>query len=100
MKRIAQTLLALFITTNVIAQTNFNTVNAVIGDASYVQTFEQAPNENTNEILRLQTHLSYVEELLSQKDVSHLSDEQKTNRSYILQTLHQYWTNGVFTKKL
>ena len=98
MKRITQTLLALVIMTNVMAQANFNTVNAIIGDASYVQKFELSPDANTNEVLRLQTHLSYVETLLSQRDLSHLSGQQKSNRKQILEVLHQYWNNGVFPK--
>jgi hypothetical protein len=98
MKRIAPTLLSLLIMTVAVAQNHLNTVNAIIGDISYVQQFGQVPNENSNENLRLQTHLSYVEEVLKQKDLSQLSAQQKANRELILQLLHQYRANGVFPK--
>ena len=98
MKRIVPTLLAVLMMTAVVAQSNFNTVNAIIGDISYVQKFEQLPDENTKEQLRLQTHLTYVEELLQQKDLSQLSARQKNNRAHILRLLHQYRTNGIFPK--
>jgi len=64
------------IKTNEIEQT----VNAVIGDISYTQTFGRQPNKETDENTRLQTHLKYVEEHLRNKDISSLSVEQKENR--------------------
>ena len=54
MKKTAQTLLALLITMCVFSQ-NENTVNAIIGDISFVECFAQLPNKNTDEILRLQS---------------------------------------------
>jgi type I restriction-modification system DNA methylase subunit len=75
-----------------------NTVNAVLGDESFVQAFQQLPDDNTNEVLRLQTHLSYVESLLRSKPTTHLNSQQKEKRELALQLLHRYWNNGVFPR--
>lgn len=96
MKRIAKIICVLFMALPVCAQSFENTVNAVIGDVSYQQRFGRNPNESTNEILRLQTHLSYVEAMLSSKDVSHLSESQQRNRAAVMELLREYWMNGVF----
>lgn len=46
-------------------------VNAVLGDASFIDRFQKPPDEETNETVRLETHLAYVERLLQNKSVSH-----------------------------
>ena len=74
------------------------TVNAVIGDISYIQTFGHKPTKETDEKTRLQTHLKYVEKLLRNKDVSRLTVEQKENRIKMLDLLNEYWTAGIFPK--
>jgi hypothetical protein len=74
------------------------TVNAVIGDISFMETFGQQPTNETDENKRLQTHLKYVEKLLRRKDISSLTKEQKENRLKMLDLLHEYWTAGVFPK--
>lgn len=45
---------------------------------------------------RIQTHLKQVEAKLRQKDVSHLSPEQRRARERNLDRLHTYWKRGVF----
>lgn len=75
-----------------------NAVNAIIGDESYVHQFQTVPDETTSEVLRIQTHLSYVGEILRKKDVYHLNKKQKRQRAIALDLLHEYWTNGVFPK--
>ncbi|HVF97665.1 MAG TPA: hypothetical protein VM871_10100 [Flavisolibacter sp.] len=77
---------------------NENTVNAILGDESFLAHFQQSPTEKTDEVLRLQTHLQYVEYLLRNKDVSHLAKEQGEKRSVVLQLLHNYTQNGIFPK--
>ncbi|GAB2799819.1 hypothetical protein GCM10027275_52300 [Rhabdobacter roseus] len=77
---------------------NNQTVNAVIGDISYLQTFGQQPTNETDENKRLQTHLMYVETLLRNKDVSSLTVEQKENRFKNLDLLNKYWAAGMFPK--
>jgi hypothetical protein len=74
------------------------TVNDLIGDISYIQTFGHKPNNETDENTRLQTHLKYVEQLLRNKDISSLTVEQKENRKKMLDLLNEYWTAGVFPK--
>lgn len=74
------------------------TVNAVIGDISYTQTFGHQPSKETDENTRLQTHLKYVEKLLRNKDIPSLTVEQKENRKKMLDLLNDYWTAGVFPK--
>lgn len=74
------------------------TVNAVIGDISYIHTFGHQPSAATNEKTRLQTHLKYVEELLRNKDISTLTAEQRAHRFKLLDLLREYWNAGVFPK--
>lgn len=77
---------------------NDQAVNAVIGDISYFEAFENQPTLKTNEKLRLQTHLEYVEKILRNRDVSHLTKEQQENRLKMLDLLKDYWTAGAFPK--
>lgn len=73
-------------------------VNPILGDISYESKFGCKPDATTDNNLRIRTHLEYVENLLRNKDVSHLSNELKTKRNYLLDLLHDYWTNGIFPK--
>jgi hypothetical protein len=75
-----------------------NTVNPVIGDASWVLQFGAKPEINSDEFTRVQTHLKYVEELLRSKDVSQLDEQKKSMRFRLLDLLHDYWKNGQFPK--
>ncbi len=77
---------------------NEQTINPLIGDISFINKFGQKPNATTNEDLRIRTHLEYVENLFRQKDVSNLTAEQKENRIYLLDLLHEYWTDGIFPR--
>ncbi len=61
-----------------------NTVNAIIGDESFINIFGYARDEKTDEQLRLQTHLAYVEIMLRQKDVSNISPELQQQRLKML----------------
>ncbi len=69
---------------------NKNTVNAIIGDESFVATFGELPDEHTDEQLRLSTHLKYVERLLRSKPVDHLSAELRRAREGMLDLLNEY----------
>ena len=73
-------------------------VNAVIGDISFLESFGNQPSEETNEDLRIQTHLKYVERLLRSKNVSNLTEEQQENRLKMLDLLNDYWTAGIFPR--
>lgn len=74
------------------------TVNAVIGDISFIEVLGRQPTNESSETLRLQTHLKYVEKLLRSKDVASLTKEQKANRFEMLDLLNEYWTAAVFPK--
>lgn len=82
------------------AQTRQHTINAIIGDESFVRLFNTLPDGDTDEQLRIQTHLAYVEHMLRDKDVSHLNAQQQQKRAQVLEYLHRYWNNGVFPSNL
>jgi len=71
-------------------------VNPVIGDASFHSVYGVKPDELTNELVRVRTHLKFAEELLRGKDVSHLSERERSMRAHLLDILQEYWKRGVF----
>lgn len=73
-------------------------INPLLGDISYTARFGECPSRETSEDLRISTHLEYVERLLREKDVSHLSREMLDKRKQVLDLLHTYWTTGVFPR--
>ena len=75
-----------------------DTINALIGDASFVAAFGYAPGKDTDEDIRISTHLAYVEDLLRKRDVSHLSEVLQRKRRYALDLLRTYRTAGEFPK--
>lgn len=79
-----------------IAQQKLQEVNALLHDESYITGFGVIPDAATNEQDRIQTHLSYVEQLLRTTDATNLTNNQQANRTIILDILHQYWTRGIF----
>ena len=96
MKYLTLTLLVVTFATVGFSQKRLETVNAVIGDESFIQLFNIIPDENTDEEFRIQTHLAYVEQMLRDKETSHLSHSQQLKRTQVLDLLHEYWTAGVF----
>ena len=70
-------------------------VNAIIGDQSYVEKHGVQP-EGVPEKERIQTHLSFVEELLRQSTVDHLTLAQRENREKVIDILNGYWQQGEF----
>ncbi len=75
---------------------NKMSINDLIGDSSFLGKFGKLPDDETDVNLRIQTHLTYVEELLRSRDVSTLTTEQKRNRLDILDKLHAYSKAGIF----
>ena len=73
-------------------------INPIIGNASYEAAFGTHPTATTSDQIRIETHLSFVEELLRSRDVSHLSPEKAQNREQILDLLHEYIAAGQFPK--
>jgi hypothetical protein len=101
--KIAKFLLILFFTLHLLSckESGISTsqlINPIIGDISFETRFGYAPDEHTDNTLRIQTHLAYVEERLRSKDVSHLSEELQDNRNHLLNLLHAYWNAGIFPK--
>ncbi len=78
------------------AQSTSQTVNAVLGDESFLYRFGFLPDEETPEQVRIQTHLAYVEAMLRQQPVESLSVQQQKNRARILDLLHAYREAGNF----
>ncbi len=72
------------------------TVNAILGDVSYIQKFGYAPGENANEQIRIQTHLEFVESILRRRVVSKMPKAPRENRNKMLNLLHDYWTCAEF----
>lgn len=80
------------------ASNNNDLINPIIGNQSFEITYGFKPAAHSNEFLRIQTHLEYVENLLRSKNTDALTDQEKINRSAALDLLHQYWTAGIFPK--
>ena len=78
------------------AQQKLQSVNSVLQDESYIAAFGALPVAATDEHERIQIHLSYVEQLLRTANVTNLTNNQKENRSLIIDILHQYWIADVF----
>ncbi|MEL6347098.1 MAG: hypothetical protein AAFV53_28545, partial [Myxococcota bacterium] len=72
------------------------TVNAVIGDASWIERYGRAPVSGDSEIARVQAHLVYVLRALEQADTTHLTDAQRLRRVTLLAHLRGYTARGVF----
>lgn len=74
------------------------TVNPILGDISYEIKFGHKPGPTTDNIIRIKTHLEYIENRLRQKDVSSLSIKLQKKRNHLFDLLHDYWTTGIFPK--
>jgi hypothetical protein len=85
-------------TTNERGTVHSEPVNAVLGDASFMALYGEAPGASASEDLRIRTHLQYVEELLRKATVTHLSSDQQRNRARILDHLHNYRLSGNFPR--
>lgn len=72
------------------------TVNAVLGDASYRARFGHAPDAETDEVTRIQTHLAFVEDLLRGAGTAGLAPAQRAARLAALEHLAEYREAGSF----
>lgn len=75
-----------------------NTVNALIGDISFVERYGSKPTVLTDYDLRIKIHLEYVEEKLRAKDVSGLTEAQRLKRQRMLALLQEYRMAGRFPR--
>jgi len=73
-------------------------VNPLIGNGSFVSTFGYDPDDETDENLRVKTHLAYVENLLRNNGGSGLSPALRARRLHLLDLLHDYQVAEVFPK--
>jgi hypothetical protein len=73
-----------------------DTVNAVLGDASYRARFGQAPDADADEVTRIQTHLAFVEALLRGSDTATLTPAQRAARQAALDHLARYREAAAF----
>jgi hypothetical protein len=71
-------------------------INPILGNESYEVTFGTEVPSDLSEKERIQIHLSYVEQLLLEKNVKHLSKELQKNRKAAISLLNTYWRNGEF----
>lgn len=76
----------------------YDNINPIIGNESFIAKFGKNPDFNTDENLRIKTHLEYVEKTLRSKNVSNLPEKLKSQRIKNLNLLHNYWQNGKFPK--
>lgn len=71
-------------------------INAVIGDRSFLHAFGEKPSEKVPDQIRIKTHLQYVDRILSNRPVDHLNEEQRNNRLHHLKNLREYYQAGIF----
>ncbi len=72
------------------------TVNAVIGDQSFIDKYGKKPGPGISETKRIKTHLKYVRDRLAEKSVVHLTAEERQNRMKNLNRLSNYIQQGAF----
>ncbi|NBC04514.1 MAG: hypothetical protein GVY20_12520 [Bacteroidetes bacterium] len=75
---------------------NHIAVNAIVGDKSYLHFFGERPTAKVPDHIRIKTHLQYVEGILRNRQVDHLSEEQQRNRFNYLNHLREYYMAGEF----
>ena len=73
-------------------------INPIIGDISFVETFGYKPTQNTNNELRVRTHLLYVEQALRRKNVKRFPVSVQAKRNHLLDLLHSYALAGNYPK--
>ncbi len=71
-------------------------VNPIIGDVSFELRFGRSPRPGDPEVVRIRTHLEYVESALRARDVSGLPGDLQAARNQHLDRLRDYWQRGVF----
>lgn len=73
-----------------------DSVNALIGNQSFIETFGAQPTKETSEKERISTHLKWVLDQLRKADISPLSSNQKLNRLLALNLLDTYQKTEIF----
>jgi hypothetical protein len=73
-------------------------VNAIVGDASYLEAFGRAPDATTDEDLRIRTHLNYVLRRLRAVPAAAVPAELRLARARNLERLADYIARGSFPR--
>ncbi|HYD22467.1 MAG TPA: hypothetical protein VEB40_13390 [Flavipsychrobacter sp.] len=73
-----------------------STINAAIGDISYVKKYGAQPSNSADEVDRIKIHLAYVEQLLLSKDITRLPEATRQKRMKAIALLHEYRIAGNF----
>ncbi|UJR19960.1 hypothetical protein I4U23_023092 [Adineta vaga] len=81
------------LTTSPISTADLFSVNKVIGDLSFIEKHGSFPLETTSDILRIQTHLEYVESFIRRQTEMNNNNSMKLK---ILDHLNTYWKQGEF----
>lgn len=79
-----------------VAPARADTINAIVGDASWIAAFGSAPDANADETLRIQIHLAYVLDRLRERDVTDLPATTRHRRAAALDSLERYVARGEF----
>jgi hypothetical protein len=81
MKNLVQLLLCFLVAFNYLKinakNDNVQPVNAILGDISFFEKYSSLPTQSASEVLRIQTHLEYVESLLRKASTAHLTKKTK-----------------------
>ena len=75
-----------------------DSINPIIGDQSYLEKFGTLPNDQTNEDIRIATHLDYAAKILQNRDASHLSPDLQKRRADNIAFLQEYIQQGIFPR--
>lgn len=75
-----------------------HTINAILGDLSFIHHYGIPPPPGTDADLRVRTHLEFVHALLSRRDTSHLPAELREARRQNLSRLREYIDAGRFPR--
>lgn len=75
------------------------TVNAVIGDRSFVSAFGHLPDADTDNHLRIQTHLNYVIRTLKERTPLTISPIDYPQRHLMISLLEKYAAEGRFPQQ-
>ena len=72
------------------------TINAIVGDASFLEAHGRAPTAEDDELERIRTHLLWIEARLRETSTAHLGPELRARRARSLDVLHAYALAGEF----
>lgn len=75
---------------------NKDSINSIIGNVSYVNSFGRLPDDHINDSLRIATHLNYVHQLLLDRTEGIQDEAIRNKRFALLALLDEYIQNGRF----